>query len=146
MRTVRLALRGSRALAAVILALHAAAAVALVVAVPGAGAIALAVLVFALGAATAWDRALLRGGRSARALEVGEDFALRIQRASGTPLEVRPGGRRYIGPWWVVLPVKGWAGPLVVARDMLRPEEFRHLRLWALWGRVPVASRRGPAA
>lgn len=145
MSTVRLALRGSRALAAAILTVHAGAALAIAIAVPGRAAVALAWLVFALGAAAAWDRALLRGARSARALEVGEDGALRVQRASGAPLEARPGGRRHVSPWWVVLPVKGWARSVVVAADMLGPEEFRRLRLWALWGRVPGAGPRAPS-
>lgn len=145
MSTVRLALRGSRALAAAILTVHAGAALAIAIAMPGRAAVALAWLVFALGAAAAWDRALLRGARSARALEVGEDGALRVQRASGAPLEARPGGRRHVSPWWVVLPVKGWARSVVVAADMLGPEEFRRLRLWALWGRVPGAGPRAPS-
>lgn len=146
MRTVRLALRGSRALAAAILAVHAAAAIALAITVPGRAAIAVALLVFALGVAAAWDRALLRGARSARALEMGDDGALRVQRASGAPLEARPGGRRHVGPWWVVLPVKGWARSVVVAGDMLGHEEFRRLRLWALWGKVPGAGPKAPSA
>jgi hypothetical protein len=47
----------------------------------------------------------------------------------------------------VSLPLTG-AGRrnLLVVRDMLPPGEFRALRLWALWGRVPGAAALRPAA
>ena len=101
MATVRLALRGSRALAAAIVAVHALAAGALAIAIPGRAAIALAALVVALGVAAAWDRALLRGARSVRALEVADGGALRLRLASGASLESRAHGRCRVGPWWV---------------------------------------------
>jgi hypothetical protein len=34
---------------------------------------------------------------------------------------------------------------VLVTRDMLTVEEFRRLRLWALWGKLPVAAKQLPA-
>jgi hypothetical protein len=51
----------------------------------------------------------------------------------------------------VTLPVRGPVRRTVlVSHDMLGAEEFRRLRLWALWGRLPkdqrsVASKQLPA-
>ncbi|MEO8718118.1 MAG: hypothetical protein ABI423_07840, partial [Burkholderiales bacterium] len=60
MGVLRLELRASRALAAALALLHAAAAACLVAILPGYVGISLALLVLALGVAAGWDRALLR--------------------------------------------------------------------------------------
>jgi hypothetical protein len=31
---------------------------------------------------------------------------------------------------------------ILVTRDMLGASEFRRLRLWALWGKLPVAAKQ----
>ena len=78
-RPVRLALSPSPALATLIVCLHAIAAACFLAVLTGWIAAATAALVVALGAAAAWDRALLGARRSPRAIEVrpsGEAFPL----------------------------------------------------------------------
>jgi hypothetical protein len=102
----------------------------------------LAALLVALGLATAWDRALLRARGSVRGfvLQGPDDIALELgPRAHAAS---RVGARRWVSARLVVLPI---ALPrrrtLVVTADMLDPEAFRRLRLWALWRQLPgVAS------
>jgi len=110
---------------------------------------ALAVLLVLLGIAAARDRALLRGPRAIRgfALEGSEEISLELAR--GGTLRSRVGARRWVSAQIVILTL---ALPrrraLLVTADMLAPEAFRRLRLWALWGRLPgVASMpREPAS
>jgi hypothetical protein len=138
MPVLRVELRASGTLAAAMLSFHAAGAAGVLLVAPGAVGIALAVLLIALGAAAAWDRALLRGPHSIRVLEVASDGAMRAFLAGGEKLQGRAAGRSHVGPWWVVLPFAGRRRVALVAADMLAPDEFRRLRLWALWGRVPA--------
>jgi len=142
-----LELRGSQALAATILGMHAAAAACIAMVFPGAAGTTIAVLVAALGAAAAWDRALLKGRRSPRALELGQPGEGVLVFASGEPLRVTIGKPRAVNRWWVSLPVSvPMRRTLFITRDMLGAGHFRHLCLWALWGRVPgVASGQLPA-
>jgi hypothetical protein len=79
--------------------------------------------VLALGLAAAWSRALLRGPGAVRLLELAEAPPLAAAR------------RRYVSRWLVTLPLG--SRTLLVTADMLAPREFRRLRLWALWGRLP---------
>ena len=99
---------------------------------------ALAVLVLALGLAAAWDRALLLGRRSPRQIEIlpsGEAVLSDAVGASGT-LRVLPGAG--VTRYWVALGARQpWRKSVLVVPGMLGEEEFRRLRLWALWGRVP---------
>ena len=141
MAALRLELRASRGLAGALALVHGAGAACLAAIVPGYAGAVLALLFLALGAVSARDRALLRARGSVRALELGESGAATLELADGRRLAVRVGQRRHVGPWWVALPLEGGARRnLVVARDMLPPAAFRSLRLWALWGRVPVAA------
>jgi hypothetical protein len=137
-----LELHASRALAATILVLHIAAAACIVAVFPGAAGAAIAVLVLALGGAAAWDRALLKGRRSPRALELAQPGEGVLVLAHGERIRVAIGKRPAVNRWWVSLPVRApMRRSLFIARDMLGREQFRCLRLWALWGRVPgVAS------
>jgi len=103
---------------------------------------ALALLLVALGLASAWDRALLRARSSVRAfvLEPPSDIVLELGHQGS--VRSRVAARRWVSAHLVVLPL---ALPrrrsLLVTADMLDPEAFRRLRLWALWGRLPgVAS------
>jgi len=143
MARVRLELRASHALAAVLVLVHATAAGCLLLVVPGYAGIGLALLVLALGAFAARDRALLRALASVRALELGPDGAATLELVDGRRLPAQVGQRRHVGPWWVTLPLsKGPRRTLLVTRGMLSPAHFRVLRLWALWGRVPEAAQR----
>jgi hypothetical protein len=135
----RLALLPSWFLAAAIVGLHAAAAAALLVAMPGWPAAALALALLALGLAAAWSRALLRSPLSPRALLFSSD-ALVLEMANGQTRPAQPGAG-HVSRFMVTLPLQ--RRTILVTRDMLGREEFRRLRLWALWGRLP---RRSVAA
>ena len=138
---LRLQLRGSPALAAALVLAHAAAAACIAAVLAEPWDWALAILVLALGAAAAWDRALLRAGRSVRVLELAAGGQAALGLADGRRLEGSVAARRNVCPWWVTLPVRGPAGrTLLIARGMLSEDDFRRLRLWALWGRVPGAA------
>ncbi|MGQ0654666.1 MAG: protein YgfX [Betaproteobacteria bacterium] len=143
--SVRLELRPSPWLAVVIVAAHGAAAVCAALAVPGPAGWALGGALFALGLATAWSRALLRAPGSVRALEIDAP-ALVLHLTDGGSLRAEPSPRRYVSRWFVTLsllpPVRR---TLLVPADMLAPAEFRRLRLWALWGKLPVAAKHPPA-
>jgi len=103
----------------------------------------LATLLVALGLATAWDRALLRARESVRGvlLQGPDDIVLEL--GQHRHVASRVGARRWVSARLVVLPV---ALPrrrsLVVAGDMLEPEAFRRLRLWALWRQLPGVALR----
>jgi len=144
---LRLELRASRLLAGALLLVHALAAACIALVLPGVWGAALAALVAALGVATVWDRALLRAARSARFLELAADGLAAVGLADGSRLEGTVAARRNVSRWWVTLPLQGPAGrTLLVARDMLSAGDFRRLRIWALWGRVPgVAAAQPPA-
>jgi hypothetical protein len=126
----RLALSPSWSLAAAIVALHAAAAAAVVFTWGNAAGYALAAALVALGLAAAWARALLGSSRSVVAIDVSG----RVELRNGEWRDIAA-GRRHVGRFMVTLPLGGRT--ILVTRDMLRAEEFRRLRLWALWGKLP---------
>lgn len=147
MAAVRLELRASRTLAGALALVYGAAATGFAAAIPGYAGAALALLALALGGATAWDRALLRTQGAVRALELADDGAATLELANGRRVSTRIGLRRHVGPWWVALPLSGASRrSLLVMRDMLPPAQYRFLRLWALWGRLPAAARQAQAA
>jgi len=139
---LHLRLRASRALAVVLALVHGTGAICLLIVAPGVAGAALALLLVGLGAAAARDRALLRARGSVRGLALAGDAVATLELADGRRAMVHVGRRRHVGPWWVSLPVEGFGRRnLVVVCDMLPAAEFRALRLWALWGRVPAAVR-----
>jgi hypothetical protein len=142
-----LRLRPSRALVAAIAVLHAAAAACVVLVLPGVAGTAIAVLIVALGAAAAWDRALLRGRASPREIEAAHPGEAVLWLADGERIGVATARHAVVNRWWVALPLRSpGRRTLFVAADMLGQDEFRRLRLWALWGRAPgVASGQLPA-
>jgi len=141
----RIVLRPSPRLAALIGAAHAGAAGGFWLALPGAAGWALAGLALALGAASGWDRALLRGRGSPRALQLAGEGGARIEFADGTDWPVAKGWRS-VNRFWVALPLeRARRRTVLITGDMLDPGQFRLLRLWALWGRLPgVASAQLP--
>lgn len=141
MPPMRFELRASRALAAVILSVHAAAAVASLGAIGGIEGAGLAFGLVLAGGVAARDRALLAGARSVRALEVGPDGALVAELVNGARVRGKDGGRHHLGPWWVVAPLSGRPWAVLVVKGMLAPEALRRLRVWALWGRLPAAAQ-----
>jgi hypothetical protein len=135
---LRLELRASRAMAAVILAAHLAGAVCLMIVFSGALAAGAALLIALLGAVTAWDRALHRARGSVRRLELRDGGAALLELADGRQLAGSVAVRRNVNRWWVTLPLQGKSKRIVVVtRDMVPAGDFRRLRMWALWGRLP---------
>jgi hypothetical protein len=140
----RFELKPSPLLAALIVSAHAVAAASALAVLPSLHGALLAAALVALGAAAAWGRALLRGRGAVRGLRI-EGQALQLELARGDSLGVELGERRYVSRWLVTLPIRRPVRrTLLVTRDMLDPESFRRLRLWARWGKLPVAgSPRG---
>ena len=137
---LHLKLRPSPGLAAAILAAHAAAAVAVAAVLDGTlPGLAVGGLLLCVGAAAAWRIAMLRAGRSAVELDLGADGGWRARLRSGEWVE--GGGRRRVTGWWVTLGTADRrAGTLLVARGMAPADDFRRLRVWALWRRAPAVT------
>ena len=133
-----LQLTASPGLAALIMAIHAAAAACFLTVLTGWQGLALAGLTMALGAIAAWDRALLRAPYSPRALEFSRDGAAKCLFANGESAVLQPLKGSAVTRHWVAL---GLGSPrrrsLFIATGMLAPHALRLVRLWALWGRLP---------
>ena len=141
MNGARLELSRSWILAAVILALHGAAAASLAAVVPGWAGAALGAAFMLLGLAAAWARALHGSSASVRALEIGDALVLELK--DGRRLAAELGASRHVSRFMVTLPVsRPVRRTILVTRDMLGEEEFRRLRLWALWQKLPVAGKQ----
>jgi hypothetical protein len=141
----RLALSPSWSLAGAILALHAAAAASVIAVLQGPAAIALGCGLVLLGLAAAWARALHRSGASVRTIEISSSGAvLELGNGRRVQAELSPG--RHVSRFMVTLRLRRpMRRTLLVTADMLGAEEFRRLRLWALWGKLPVAAKQLPA-
>ena len=135
---LRLELSPCGVTAATVVAVHAAASACVLLVLPGLPGVTLAALVLALGIAAAWDRALLRGSRAPRVIEIAATAETLLVLANGETACARPVRGIGVTRWWVALRIGSPArrGFLVTA-GMLGPEPFRLLRLWALWKRVP---------
>jgi membrane-bound toxin of toxin-antitoxin system len=142
----RFALAPSWTLAAAILLLHAAAGAAVYAVLPGFAGGALAVAFVGLGSAAAWARALQRSSLSVTVIELAST-GLTLELRNGERFAAALAERRHVSRWMVSLPlVRPVRRTILVTRDMLAPDEFRHLRVWALWGRLPkVAFKQLPA-
>jgi len=140
---LRLALKPSPALAALIIVAHGAAALAAYIAAPGAMTALLAAMLLMLGVAAAWSRALLRNPGSIRALEIGAAQPV-VELATGERFTAEVAPRHYVSRFLVILPlVSPFRRTLLVTGDMLEPDEFRRLRIWTLWNRLPrVAAKQ----
>jgi hypothetical protein len=146
----RLELSRSWTLAAAILVLHGAAAASILTFLQGFAGTALTVGVLALGIAAAWARGLHGSAASVRAIELsGNEMTLELR--DGRRCAVELGHNRHVSRFLVTLPVRRpLRRTVLVTRDMLGADDFRRLRLWALWGRLPkdrraVASEQLPA-
>ncbi len=134
---LRLELRASRVMAAVIVSAHLAGAACLAAVLPG----------------TAGGRRSPAGPAAGLGRGPGPGVAARAQfgappraaRRRGALFELADGrqlagsvaGRRNVNRWWVTLPLRGESRRIVlVTRDMLPAGDFRRLRMWALWGRL----------
>ena len=143
---LRLELKPSRTFAAAIIVAHAAAAIAAYVAITGLMTALLAGMLFLLGLATAWSRALLAASSSVRVIEIGGP-ELAIELAGGARFHAQVAPRRYVTRYVVALPLTHpFRRMLLVTADMLSREEFRRLRLWALWKKLPGVAAKQLAA
>jgi len=134
---LRLELAPSPRLAAAIVLAHAAAAAALFTIVDGFPGRLLALAVLALGIAAARSRALLGAKASVRSIELGGLLPV-FRLGSGENIAAPVGARRYVSRLLVTLPLgRPLRRTLLVSADMLEPAEFRRLRIWALWNRLP---------
>jgi hypothetical protein len=142
---LRLELLPSPRMAALIIAMHAAAAACVVAVVPGIAAWLLAGALVALGTASAWARALLRSPASVRAIEL-EGAGATVELADGRRLAAPVSERRYVSRLAVSLALKApLRRTLLISRDMLSGDSFRLLSIWALWGKLPaVAGKQLP--
>ena len=142
-RPVRLALSPSPGFAAFIVLGHGIAAACFLTLSTGWFASTAAVLLVSLGAAAAWDRALLRTAGSPRVIEIrpsGEAFCLF---ADGKGCAIAPPAGGGVSRHWVSLRLRSpWRRSLLVVAGMLPGDAFRLLRLWALWGKQPGVARR----
>jgi hypothetical protein len=143
---LRLQLAPSRSLAALIVIAHAAAAAAVCMLIKGPLGLAAAAGFVALGLASAWSRALLAAASSVRTIELGGAEPV-FELANGARLAAPVAARRYVTRHLVALPLGGeLRRTLLVTADMLGGEEFRRLRLWALWNRLPGVAQKQLAA
>ena len=133
----RLELAPSRTYAGMVLGVHGVAALCFLTTMTGLSGIALAILSFALGGVAAWDRALLRGSRSPRTIEIPRTGGARVILANGEAVPVRPVHGIGVTRHWVALaPLALLGRSHLVTTGMLGPAGARILRLWALWGRT----------
>jgi len=132
-------------LALAIVLLHGVAAGCMLLVLPGIAGAALALALFLLGAAAAWSRAMLRSPASVRAIEIsGESLALELR--DGSRIFAAPAEQRYVGRFAVTVPLRQPRRTILVTAGMMAADDFRRLRIWALWGRLPgVAAARLPA-
>jgi hypothetical protein len=141
----RLELSRSWILALAIVSLHSAAAACILTFLQGFAGIALAACFLMLGLAAAWARALHGSTASVRAIELSEN-EMTLELKDGRRSSAQLGPSRHVSRFLVTLPVRRPVRRTVlVTRDMLPAEEFRRLRLWALWEKLPVAAKQLPA-
>ncbi len=120
------------------MAVHATAAGCFLATLSGISGPALAALILGLGATSAWERALLRGSGSPRAIEIAASGSAAVILANGKAIPVRAVRGIGVTRYWVALRSKSVAGrSVLVTAGMLGPAQMRMLRLWALWGRLP---------
>ena len=145
MSVLRLTLIPSPLFALTIVGLHVAAAACVLAVLSGIAGMLLALALFLLGLAAAWSTALLRSRSSVRALEIAGP-ALTLELAGGERIAAEVAERRYVSRLAVTLPLRQPRRTLLVTAGMLPAAEFRRLRIWALWGRLPGVAAAQPAA
>jgi hypothetical protein len=70
-----------------------------------------------------------------------EGTELTVCLAGGKRFAAEVAARRYVSRFIVILPLRPrMHGTILVTRDMVGGDAFRRLRVWALWGRLPLAS------
>lgn len=133
-------LRASLRFAFLLLCAHAAAGAAALLSLGVVAGAAIALLTLGAGAAAICRRALLLSRDSPARLEFTPAGELRIVDQIGRDWAPVADSPRYVNRWFVIVAASDPAGRvrrLLVTRDMLPPEPFRRLRIWALWGVSP---------
>jgi hypothetical protein len=103
--------------------------------------ISLALLTLLLGGLSAWERALLRGHGSPRAMEIQGSGAGAVVLTNGERIAVRAVRGVGVTRHWVALaPVSFKGRSVLLTAGMLGAANARRLRLWALWGRMPAVA------
>lgn len=101
----------------------------------------MALLLILLGWMVARDRALLKGSRAPRSLEIRDAGLGLLRLRNGESVPARAAGA-FVSRWMVVLRTDSpTRRHLLVAHDMLPRSELRVLRLWALWGKLEPLAR-----
>ena len=149
---LRVTLRPSFSLAAVLTVAHAAAGATLVpLQLPGwtKGVLALAVAASFVHALL--HHALLRSPRSLRAIELREEYEAAVQTRDGNWHEAQVLGTTYVSPLLSVvnLRVQGriLAQHMLIVPDNANPDHYRQLRVWLRWGyrKAPATADRDAA-
>ncbi len=80
-----------------------------------------------------------------RVLQVAGEDSVILELANAEHVRLRISPRRFVSALVVILPGSpSMHRTIVVWRDMLGPDLFRALRLWALWRRVPDTGNTRP--
>ena len=145
---IRIELKSSRILAAILTAAHAAAAVlVMLLAVP---LVLKLTAIAALAASLAWTvrkNALLRSCGSVTGIEIASDDTLSVRRRTGDWVPCAALGTTYVAGFVVILNVKELEGRrvqhAVVLPDSIDAEDFRRLRVWLRWKRGAVTNSSG---
>jgi hypothetical protein len=110
-------------------------------AVPGTPGVLIALLLLLLGAVGAWRVALLRSGNSPAAIALGREATIAIETRQGERIETVARAPRHVTRLSVILRTDArQCRTLLLTAGMMGAEEFRRLRVWALWGGVPGAA------
>jgi len=144
-QTLRLQLRASPLLTALTLAIHGVAVAILWINLGLVTGICAVLVVLLLATVSLRERALLSAASAPSELKLMGDGTLSIRLRDGAEVSL-PGARRYVSRWLVVFDLERDSRAkrtLLVVRDMLPDDEFRRLRLWALWNEIPAGRPGG---
>lgn len=144
LKPIRLALRPSRQLAAVLAVAGIAACFAIaLLPLPPWQQLALALLIATAGIYHVAKDALLRMSGSVVALEVTSEGVLRFQSRAGAWCDATVRGDSFVTPWLTVLnltePERRLAKRAILLSDSGDAEMLRRLRVWLRWGSQTVA-------
>jgi toxin CptA len=140
---LRISLKPSRYLAALVGAAHAAAAaLVLPLDLPLAAKVALGAAIVLSAWHSAWGGAMLRGSRSILSIELDRERRISVQSRAGGWQEATLLGTTYVSPALTILNVRvrgeRLARHVVVLPDSMPSEDFRQLRVLLRWSRKPA--------
>ena len=135
---LKISIRPSRLLAAILILAHVAAiALLLIAGLPQWMELVALPLLAAQAITVVWRQALLRGEGAATALEVTSDHKLNIKTRAGDWHEYDVLGSTYVTPFLTILilrePDKNLTRKMVLMPDSVHAQDFRKLRVWLRW-------------